>query len=323
MLDAYERGRVTRLNPEAPASLVLDSDSIDYHLGGAANVAHNLRTLGASVTLFGFIGEDYDGQTLKELVTRLRISPNFFHDGRRTTTKLRVVEATRNHQVLRIDRENKTPMDRSLVDLIMDTFIREMKKGVSAVVLSDYVEGFLIPDLAKRVIDVCSSYRVPVLVDTKPERVEYYKGATVLKPNLAEAEKMTGISLDRQQPLLANPALLTLSKKLQQDASIQYVFITCGKEGISSITPAGEFLTAPALEKQIYDVTGAGDTVMAVLTLGFASGFNLQDVRRDPIPILSIMESANLAAGIVIQKPGTSTVSLEELLAAHKTTKTL
>ncbi len=314
MLDIYEYGISQRINPESPASPLLHSQSLVSTLGGAANVANNLRALGASVSLYGLVGKDADGEQLERLLSANNIEHHLFSDGRPTTAKIRFVEQTRNHQVLRLDREVISPLAvHTLFPDVLKRFFHQIVTA-DAVVFSDYVKGVFTRPFAQQLLDACHIYSVPTLVDTKPSHLSYFSGCTALKPNIEEAEKMTNLTLDRSLGLREHPQLTNLCKTLRSVSNSDYAFITYGKEGLIGIDPQDVITIAPTAARRIYDVTGAGDTVMAVLALGFAGHYETKT-----LALPELMRLANIAGGIVVGKPGTSTVSLEELLSAAET----
>jgi D-beta-D-heptose 7-phosphate kinase/D-beta-D-heptose 1-phosphate adenosyltransferase len=297
MLDHYIWGRVDRVSPEAPVAVVgVNEDS--YRLGGAANVAHNITRLGGKASILSVIGSDGEGARLAEDMNRIGIETEGLLpiERRPTTTKSRVM--AHNQQLLRIDREVRTEIPEDIQKQVLEIFSQKIS-STHAVVFSDYAKGMLAPFMVREMIGICRETGIPVFVDPKVASIDYFKGATLLTPNHLEASRSSGVEIDDEKSLLS--AGLILLERTESEA----VLITRGEAGMT-LFERGEHPHAshiPAVAQDVFDVTGAGDTVMATLALSHAAGSSL----------LEAAVLANLAAGIVVGMVGTSTVSKEHL----------
>lgn len=297
MLDHYIWGRVDRISPEAPVAVVgVTGDS--YRMGGAANVAHNISRLGGSVSILSVAGDDGEGLRLREDMERMGIDTTglLFLHGRPTTTKSRIM--AHNQQLLRIDREIRSEIPEETQKESLELYSRSLD-SIQAVIFSDYAKGMLAPAMVRIMIDMARERDISVFVDPKVASIDFFRGATLLTPNHLEASRSSGIEItDEATLLLAGQTLL------DRTAS-QAVLITRGEAGMT-LFEGGDSLHAshiPAVAQDVFDVTGAGDTVMATLSLAHAAGASLLEAA-----VLS-----NLAAGIVVGMVGTSTVSREQL----------
>ena len=296
MLDQYVWGDVDRISPEAPVP-VLRAALRDEKPGGAANVAMNLAGLGACVTLVGFAGVDVERQTLESLLADRGVEPLLTAlPGLRTTTKLRVLSG--HQQMMRIDTESTTPIAQSDHQKLLQCALSEVPTA-SVVVLSDYAKGTLTEDLCQSIICEASKRDIPVLVDPKSRSFARYRGATAICPNMKELSVATGESASDAD------LLLKAGQELASPLDVKFVVVTLGEKGIAVLRADSRF-HAPAVIRQVYDVSGAGDTVIATLALALASR----------IPVESAVQLANLAAGIVVGKVGTVPIQREELLGA-------
>ena len=298
MLDHFVFGRVSRISPEAPVPVV-EHDHDEYRVGGAGNVAHNVRALGGRVELVGLIGRDAQAGRLRgELIAGGMGAEGLVVDAARpTTTKQRIV-TTRNQQVARVDFEDDTEaagdVERALVERALHVLAH-----ADVAVVSDYLKGSVTRRLVAAVVDAAKARNVPVLVDPKIPHIDYYAGATVVTPNHHEAETATHMRI-RNDVDARKAANIFLDR-----AGCQGVLITRGEHGMSMLNPAGE-AHYPAVAREVADVTGAGDTVIAALALGMAAGASLAEAAQ----------LANHAAGIVVGRFGPATVSPAELLEA-------
>ncbi len=294
MLDEYLRGSVRRISPEAPVP-VLEAATSDLTLGGAANVAHNLATLGAEVRLVGVVGSDAFADQLSGLCRARAVDASGLvrDPGRVTTHKLRVV--AQGQHVLRIDREQPASLSAGVEQALVERALAAME-GAHAVVLSDYLKGCLTEGLLRAVIDGARARGLPVLVDPKGERYERYRGADVLTPNVGELAMATGLPVDGEAQLLE------AARRLRGLTGARTVLVTCGKEGML-LVGEGAPVRIAAEAREVYDVTGAGDTVIAAFALGLVRGLSDAAAAR----------LANTAAGVVVGKLGTATVTLAEL----------
>lgn len=295
MLDRFIIGRVARISPEAPVPVV-QFDHEQIRLGGAANVANNLRALGAAVDLIGVVGEDDSAYHLKsELAAKGIPATGLITDPqRRTTTKMRVV-TTRNQQVSRIDFESDEEVARDIEEALVRQI--EMRAASAQVVLvSDYQKGVITRRSMAHVLSYANSKNVPVIVDPKVPHIDYYSGAALVTPNHVEAESATNSRIATNED--ARKAAIALRRRL----GVESVLITRGEHGMW-LDHAGQDGYLPASAREVADVTGAGDTVIATLALAIASGATMFEAAR----------LANEAASIVVGKFGAATVSPDEL----------
>lgn len=297
MLDRFLIGRVSRMSPEAPVPVVV-FDHEEFRLGGAANVANNLRELGAAVDLIGVIGHDESGVQLKnELAAKGLHSTGLITDiERRTTTKMRVV-TNRNQQVSRIDFESDHEIGASIEEALASQV--EMRARPAQVILvSDYQKGVVTRRSMAHLVAFGQSNGVPVIVDPKVPHIDYYAGAALVTPNHVEAESATNSRISTNED--ARRASIALRQRLGVDS----VLITRGEHGMW-LDHAGVDGYLPASAREVADVTGAGDTVIATLALAIAAGATLPEAAR----------LANEAASIVVGKFGAATVTPAELKA--------
>ena len=291
MLDRYWYGAVERISPEAPVPVVRVTRT-EERIGAAANVAYNIVTLGAQASLLSVVGEDEASHQLEALVAQTGITPYFGRDAQlKTTVKLRVIG--RQQQLLRLDFEN-TPETEVLASQSL-TF-EKLHPEHDAVLFSDYGKGGL-AHIVAMIAQARASGKV-VLVDPKGSDYARYKNASVITPNRAELEHVIG-------PWRDEADLRAKAHNLRTALNLQALLLTRSEEGMTLFDAAGE-LHVPALAREVFDVTGAGDTVIATLATMVAAGISL----RAAVPI------ANRAGGIVVGKFGTATVSYRELFAA-------
>jgi len=294
MLDKYVFGHVERISPEAPVPVVRAGQTREQP-GGAANVAMNLAGLGAHAVLAGFIGADADGQQLQSLLHAADVEPLLVANAEApTTSKLRILGG--NQQIVRLDVEHSAPRPAAAYDPLL-AHVESVLPSVAALVLSDYAKGVLTPELCRQMIALARARGIPVLVDPKSRDFARYAGATTICPNLAELSLALGESTSDPDHLLARAQALVASLDLQ------YLTVTMSDKGIAVLWPDTRH-HAPAVARQVFDVSGAGDTVIAVLALCAAHGVDLRTATA----------LANLAAGIVIGKVGTVPVTRAELL---------
>ena len=292
MLDRYWFGAVERISPEAPVPVVLVQRE-EERLGGAANVALNVRHLGAQATLLTVLGDDEPARALVRLLQREGVECVLGQDAAlRTTIKLRVVG--RSQQLLRVDFENQP--DHELLGQMLDDFSRVLPAH-DAVLFSDYGKGGLAH--INRMIELARRANKPVLVDPKGRDFSRYAGATVLTPNRNELAQAIGAWQTEAE-------LTTLAARLRKETGIDNLLLTRSEEGMTLFDAQGTF-HVPALAQQVFDVTGAGDTVIATMATMLAAGLS----PRDAVPI------ANRAAGIVVSRFGTASVAYDELFGAE------
>jgi D-beta-D-heptose 7-phosphate kinase / D-beta-D-heptose 1-phosphate adenosyltransferase len=301
MLDKFVYGEVDRISPEAPIP-VLRHECEKVMLGGAANVASNIAALGGEALLVGALGDDSAGDLVAgPLIAPDRVEGRFVRVvGHPTTVKVRYVSG--GQQIMRLDIERPFHLDEEKIDTICDWFAAAAD-GVSAVVLSDYAKGVLTPALISRVVEVARGRRIPVVVDPKSTDVARYAGATVLTPNASEAGRIVGIecSDDRHSELAA--------RILHQRAKVEAIVLTRGANGMTVFDPAdseGAVTHVPTVAPEVFDVSGAGDTVVAALALAIGCGASVTTAAR----------IGNAAASIAVSKRGTAVVQAHELSAA-------
>lgn len=294
MLDRYTEGSVERISAEAPVPVVKKTND-RYVLGGAANVAGNLSSLGAKTALAGIIGNDARKITALKLLKESGIATNaiFTDDRKPTAVKQRIVSA--GHQILRIDDESETELSEKEEKDFFGKMILPEIKNCDAVILSDYAKGLFSESLSRKVIDSAKENRKPIIADFRPKNKKKFIGADVITPNTKEAEEMTGFSQTGGMEKIGALLVKHFSS---------HVLVTRGENGVDVFTKDGGSKHIPAKKVRVFDVTGAGDTFAAVAALGIASGLNIENAAH----------LANVAGGIVVQKPGTATVTLEELL---------
>jgi D-beta-D-heptose 7-phosphate kinase/D-beta-D-heptose 1-phosphate adenosyltransferase len=294
ILDRYIWGKVNRISPEAPVPIV-EVTKEDFLLGGALNVANNISALGGCPTIIGIIGNDRAGDLLLNLVAEKGMRcDGIFRCSRPTTVKTRVI--AHNQQVVRFDKEDKKNIDGKV---LKDTlgYIRGALHEHDAVIISDYKKGVISRKLIREVLKNSKSHDIFVSVDPKVGHFHLYKNVSLITPNLTEASVASGIIIEDEKSLiLAGKKLL---KKLLCDA----VLITRGEQGMT-LFEKNKVTHIPTITRDVYDVTGAGDTVIAAFTIAYVSGAN-----REEAAVI-----ANHAAGIVVGKIGTAVATTEEIL---------
>jgi rfaE bifunctional protein kinase chain/domain len=296
MLDRFLVGRVVRISPEAPVPVVA-FDHETHRIGGAANVAHNVCTLGGRAELVGVIGEDASGHALAESSHRAGIATTLVTDPRRpTTTKARIV-TERNQQVARVDYE----LDAEIGGAVQDGVLAALERHRTAdiVLVSDYLKGTITPGVMGGAIAAGQRLDAPVLVDPKIPHLDYYAGASLVTPNHSEAEVATHLRIRTDEEARA------AAREFRRRAKCDAVLLTRGDQGMWLLDRDGIEGSFPAAAREVADVTGAGDTVIASLALALAAGATLAEAAW----------IANQAAAIVVGKFGPATVTREELIA--------
>jgi D-beta-D-heptose 7-phosphate kinase/D-beta-D-heptose 1-phosphate adenosyltransferase len=297
ILDTYVEGKARRVSPEAPV-LVLETESKRDRLGGACNVAANLASLGANAAVLGVIGDDVAGEVLlQQLAERGIDGSKAVRDGSRPTTrKTRYV--SRTVQVLRVDEESRAPIVPAVEQAVLDV-LAERPFPFDAVLLSDYRKGLLTPKVIQAAIAAARSVGGIVVADPKGADYSIYRGVDLITPNRQEAEAATGIAIHGLEDLHR------VAAELRRITGVRTPTVTLGEDGIFFETDNGEFRIIPTEARSVFDVTGAGDTVVATLTLARAAG----------VPLRQSLHLANVAAGIVVAHVGTWAVSRQEILA--------
>ena len=299
IVDHFIWGNVTRISPEAPVPVVNVTNE-NLLLGGSANVLHNIFAMGGKAALCGVIGADWMGGKLIDLLKETQSSTDgVIKDTHRPTTKKTRIVA-QGQQVVRFDRENSTPLSDEILSELC-TFIGESIHLFDAVVISDYAKGVINKTLMDHLLEkLVSLPDIPVIVDPKPEHLPFFENTTIITPNHHEAERMSGIKIQDDD------SLTEAAKHLQETLKCKAVLITRGESGMALLENNKPIFKIPTKAKEVYDVTGAGDTVIASLALALASGLSYAEA--------SIL--ANYAAGVVVGKIGTATVSKNDLLEA-------
>ena len=307
MLDEFIWGKVSRISPEAPVPIV-DVTGESYYPGGAANVARNLKEFTASVALMGLAGTDAAGDRLLALLKAAAIDTQGVQrdPALYTTTKTRVI--ARNQQVVRVDREQKPAMTGAQTARAIEQ-LDGMVAGVDAIVVADYGKGFVTQPLADHLCRSAREQGKILTVDPHPHTALSWAGVTAVKPNRLEAFIAAGLPPSEPVTLvLADEALLEAGRRLRQRWQAQNLLITLGEHGMLLFAGDAPASHTPTRAKDVFDVSGAGDTAIAVLTLGLAAG---------PTPA-EAAELANRASGIAVGKLGTATVTFDELQASFR-----
>jgi D-beta-D-heptose 7-phosphate kinase/D-beta-D-heptose 1-phosphate adenosyltransferase len=296
MLDEYVIGAVSRISPEAPVP-VLDVRSRYFSAGGAANVAMNIASLGASVYLAGVVGKDAAAESLRRLIP----SHDYLVEapGRATISKTRIVAG--QQQICRIDHEDRSEMPAQVLAELLDR-IRVPLELCRFVILSDYAKGVLSEDFCRQIVDLARVAGKRIIADPKAKDFTKYQGAYLITPNQHEAAVAAGILIDSPE------SLRRAGCELQAQLPGAAILITRGPDGMALFQPHDrEPLTIPTEARKVFDVVGAGDTVAATLAVALAAS----------VPLPEAVKLANLAAGIVVEKPGTATVTFDELATRH------
>lgn len=293
MIDHYLWGETNRISPEAPVQVV-DVKEESRVLGGAGNVANNLRSLQAQVSVASVIGDDENGIELKTMLQEIGVSHTILveQQGRKSSKKSRVIAA--NQQILRYDKESKEDISLDSVSMLIHDIEKKIE-AFDAIILSDYAKGVITQELAQGVILLAKQHNKKVFVDPKGIDYSKYRGAYLLTPNKKEAVQATGITISSQQTL--QEALLWL----KHHCELSYAMITLSEDGIALFDKS--LKTFKAAAKEVYDVTGAGDTVIASLAYAISAGATLEDAAR----------FSNLAAGVAVGKIGSATVTFNEI----------
>jgi D-beta-D-heptose 7-phosphate kinase/D-beta-D-heptose 1-phosphate adenosyltransferase len=298
MLDRYVYGSVERISPEAPIPVLAVERELDMP-GGAANVARNVASMGGHAILIGMVGDDLRARDLQAQLALLpTIQPRMIVDrSRRTTSKTRFV--AEQQQIMRADREQRSAPSNAVAERVMAMY-REALADSDIVILSDYAKGVLSESVTRAAIAAARESRKPVIVDPKGRSFEQYSGASVLMPNRQELE------LAAAQPCVTDEQIASAARRFIDNEICQAMVVTRGAQGMSVVGANGSVSHLPALAREVFDVSGAGDTAVAALSLGLSAGAQ----------IIAAAELANIAAGLVVAKLGTAVVSMGEVAAA-------
>ncbi|WP_028950224.1 D-glycero-beta-D-manno-heptose-7-phosphate kinase [Sulfurihydrogenibium subterraneum] len=288
ILDKYLWGEVERISPEAPVPIV-DVKKETLSLGGASNVANNIVSLDSTVYMIGIIGNDENGRLIENLIKEKGITPVLIKDNTRPTIeKTRVIAVSQ--QLLRIDREERKPIDKEIEEKLLQA-LREIENQVDGFIVSDYGKGVI----TEKIMDYIKSINKPVFVDPKPSNFHLYKGITIMTPNKKEAYE--GVKAERSE------SLEKVGRKIMESLNIQQLLITLGSEGMA-LFDKDKVLRIPARARKVFDVTGAGDTVISVLALSRLAGGTWEESAT----------ISNYAAGYVVGEIGTATINRTTLL---------
>lgn len=295
MIDEYIWGGVTRVSPEAPVPIVGVTNET-LRLGGAANVANNIISLGGQVEVCGILGDDQMGRWIKSDLSAKKVGVRGIvtSAGRPTTVKTRVI--AHDQQVVRVDKEVTTPLERHDEDMILGS-VQSFLGECGCVVISDYAKGVITPTVMRRLVDLARERSVPVAVDPKISQFSIYKGVTVLTPNLFEAAAGAGLVIDSME------ALVVAGHRIIEKLGCEYLVITRGDQGMTLFHGMKDYNHVEAYSRHVYDVTGAGDTVISTLSLALAAGLTMADG----------VQLANVAAGVVVGEIGTVPISTEQM----------
>lgn len=305
MLDEFIWGKVSRISPEAPVPVV-NVTGESYYPGGAANVARNVREFTGGTSVMGIAGTDAHGERLLGLLNGSGIDTSGVQRdaGFMTTVKTRVI--ARNQQVVRVDRERKEPLGPERMARAIE-LLDQVIRSVDGIVVADYGKGFLTQPLADHICRAAQTHGKILTVDPHPHTSLFWRGATAIKPNRAEAFIAAGMAPSEPvEPASSDAALLEAGSRLLQKWEARNLLITLGEQGMLLLQPGAAPYHTPTRAKEVFDVSGAGDTAIAVFTLGLASGATPAQAA----------ELANCASGIVVGKLGTATATAAELEAA-------
>jgi D-beta-D-heptose 7-phosphate kinase/D-beta-D-heptose 1-phosphate adenosyltransferase len=294
MLDTFIYGSIERISPEAPVPVFKKHRKFSV-LGGAGNVVRNLESLGCKTVYIGVAGMDAIGESVRQSLELLPCVTSIIltEKGRKTPHKTRFV--SQGQQILRVDDETVIPLSESTVEAVMETYLAYLP-CCQAVVLSDYAKGFLTPSLCEKIITAARQQGIPVIVDPKGHDYQRYQGATLLTPNAKELVNIT------KMPCQSNEDIVNAAQRLRADMQVDYVLVTRSQEGMTLVSQQ-ESDHIPTQAREVYDVSGAGDTVIATLAMALAVGQT----------VLEAAKLANYAAGIVVAKTGTAVVTRTEL----------
>jgi D-beta-D-heptose 7-phosphate kinase/D-beta-D-heptose 1-phosphate adenosyltransferase len=297
MLDEFIWGRVKRISPEAPVPVV-EVERQSLALGGAGNVVSNLVALGARPALLAVIGEDSNAERLRSEFRAIGVETDSLvsDQHRPTTLKTRII--AHNQQVVRADRESRAAVSSDIEDRLVELFHREIEQA-HALVVSDYNKGLLTESLLARTLGAARERAITVCVDPKSRSFARYQPVTIITPNAQEAAEAAGIAIEDEA------SLIEAGRRILRSIDCRAALVTRGEEGMSLFTDGGEVSHIPTVAREVYDVTGAGDTVIATLALALSAGASMVEA--------AVL--ANHAAGVVVGKLGTATVARDELLA--------
>ncbi len=307
MLDEYLFGEVNRISPEAPVPIVRVVRETAV-LGGAANVAANLKALGAEPLLIGAVGSDPAGQRISKLLGRWGIGGEWIYEEPLISTIVKTRVIGQHQQMLRIDREDDVAQVGHTISAPVSSMLESALSQASALIISDYAKGVIGPLVMDEVRRFCSRHSIPWIVDPKPVHRELYRGATLMTPNTKETSELTGL------PAKSDAEVTAAGRALMENLGLSGLLITRSDKGMALFAPHAkdgadhrEPWMIPTMAQEVFDVSGAGDTVIAAFGAAVAAGADWADAAM----------LANAAAGLVVAKVGTATVTAEELLAHY------
>jgi len=305
MLDRFIWGNVSRISPEAPVPVVEVSRESVYP-GGAANVARNITPFGAKAELIGLIGADSEGEALADALeaNHIGIDHLLMEKDFSTITKTRVV--AQHQQVVRIDREKKRPLTDSTRTLVMNQ-VRSLVGEIDGIIIEDYGKGLIDDKLVSQVVAIATGNNVIITVDPNPKNPINWKGVSAVKPNRGEAFHEAGVADSAGHvPPLEDKALLEVGRRLLKRWESQHVLVTLGEQGMILFSDGGDPYHIPTRAREVYDVSGAGDTAIAVFTMALCARANAR----------TAADLSNRASGVVVGKLGTAAISAADLLTA-------
>lgn len=302
MLDSYHFGKVERISPEAPVPVFLETGNEKYVPGGAANVAVNIAAIGIETILCSVMGDDFAGKKLRTLLDDKGVNNEYVLTDldRITTNKLRYI-GPNNQQIMRADSEVIDVLSEEKTESILK-LLKEKISEIGLVLISDYNKGFLSQKVCQNVIVMAKEKGIPVVIDVKDKNIEKYRGATILKPNRKELSLLSGQSTDNKNKTIEAATYLC------NIADSEYVLTTLGSEGMILVNKQGIIEEVTSTSKEVYDVTGAGDTSIAYLAAEMVKGTDIK----------TAMQIANYAAGVQVSKLGTSIVYPDEVAEAMR-----
>lgn len=297
MVDRYIFGDVSRISPEAPVPVNKVDHSKDV-LGGAANVANNLAHLDTHVFLGGLAGQDIHGGILQQLLEENGIDASglIASSQRGTITKMRILGD--RQQMMRLDFESLSDVNDTERNALIDWLSQLCKQGLDGIVISDYGKGVCTPQLLKEVFSLAKAYSIPTIVDPKGSQWDKYNGATFITPNVKELSERVGYSVEN-----TDQGVVAAAKEVLASHDIEYIIGTRSAKGITVVSKDGQVWHNPATQQDVYDVSGAGDTVVAMMIVAYASNLTMR----------TALHVANGAAGIVVSKVGTYPIHRSEL----------
>lgn len=295
MLDVYIWGKVGRISPEAPVPIV-EVEEESYRFGGAANVGMNVKSLGGIPVLIGVIGYDREGTIIDALMEENDLEKDgiFYDEERPTTVKTRII--AHSQHVVRIDKEDKRDISLEMENKILQ-FLQKRKNEIDGIILEDYNKGVLTKNLIQKVIEFARVNNILITVDPKFENFFEYKNVTVFKPNRKETEDALGIKL------ISEDNVIEAGRRLKEKLNPEYLLLTRGEKGMTLFSKNGDIHTIPTRARKVADVSGAGDTVIATITMALAAGAQIEEAAT----------IANLAAGLVCEEVGVVPVNRELL----------